>query len=152
MHALPMTQREAFAYIREHHRHLRPPRGDLFRVAAVRSAEGEGSTMLGVIIVGRPVSRVLQDGTTCEVLRLATEGGGNVCSFLYGKAARIARELGYRRIYTYTLASEPGTSLRAAGWVDEGIVTSAREWDCPSRPRDTGVLPQEAKRRWRKDL
>ena len=53
---------------------------------------------------------------TLEVTRLCTDGTKNACSFLYGKAARAAFALGYRRIGTYTLPDEGGASLRAAGW------------------------------------
>lgn len=70
----------------------------------------------GVAIVGRPVSRMRDDGLTLEVTRVATDGCLNACSALYGAAWRAARAQGYTRIGTYSLASEPGTSLRAAGW------------------------------------
>ncbi len=44
----------------------------------------------------------------------------NVCSFLYGAAARAAAAMGYNRIITYTLDSENGASLRASGWICQG--------------------------------
>lgn len=87
-----------------------------------------------MVIVGRPIARHLDDGWTLEVLRCCTDGTANACSFLYGAAWRAARTLGYRKLVTYTLTSEPGTSLRAAGWRIVGQV-NARSWDTPSRPR-----------------
>ena len=72
--------------------------------------------LAGVAIVGRPVSRYLDDGKTLEVNRLCTDGTKNACSFLYAAAARAARAMGYQRIITYTLDTEGGASLRAAGW------------------------------------
>jgi hypothetical protein len=107
----PMTLKAACRYIEAHHRHSRPPHGALFAVGAMR-----GEDLCGVAVIGRPVARLLQDGYTCEVVRLCTQGEYNACSLLYGACRRAARALGYRRIVTYTLASEPGTSLRASGW------------------------------------
>ena len=73
--------------------------------------------LLGVAMAARPLSRMLCDGYTLEVSRVCSiEGSRNVSSFLYGAIARAARALGYRRLVTYTLESEPGVSLRAAGW------------------------------------
>ena len=86
--ALPLKQKQANAYIEEYHRHHGKVTGDIFRVGAVVNGK-----LVGVVIVGRPVSRGLDDGKTVEVLRLCTDGTKNVCSFLYSKAARIAKEL-----------------------------------------------------------
>jgi hypothetical protein len=111
-----------------------------FALAAAR-----GDELVGVAIVGRPVARHLDDGWTLEVLRNCTTGQPNVCSFLYGAAWRATRTLGYRKLITYTLASEPGTSLRAAGWRVVGEV-KPQGWDRPNRARDNGD-PQE-RLRW----
>jgi len=118
----PMTQKEAKAYIRRHHRHHRPPAGDLFRVAA-----NDGGRLVGVIVAGRPVNRVLDDGLTFEVVRCCTDGTPNACSLLYGAVWRAGKALGYRRGITYTLPAEGGASLRAAGWVKVADVTG-RPW------------------------
>ena len=69
---------------------------------------------MGVVIVGRPVSRYLDDGWTLEVNRLCTDGSRNACSMLYGAAWRAARAMGYKRLITYILESECGASKRAA--------------------------------------
>jgi hypothetical protein len=102
---------EANAFVAAHHRHHKPVVGHLFSLGAT-----DGERVIGVVIVGRPVSRFRDDGETAEVTRLCTDGTKNACSFLYGAAARAALALGYRCIGTYILASEPGTSLTAAGW------------------------------------
>ncbi len=136
----PITLREARAYVERHHRHSKPPWGMKFALAAAK-----GDELVGVAIVGRPVARLLDDGWTLEVLRNCTTGEPNACSFLYGAAWRAARALGYRRLVTYTLAKEPGTSLRAAGWRVVGEV-KAQSWDRPNRARDPGD-PQE-RLRW----
>lgn len=120
---------EANAFVTEHHRHHKPVVGHLFSIGAVL-----GDNIVGVVIVGRPVSRFRDDGLTAEVTRLCTDGSKNACSFLYGAAARAAFALGFKRIGTYILASEPGTSLTASGWrmIAE---TPGRSWSVPSRPR-----------------
>lgn len=120
---------EAAAFVSEHHRHHTPPVGHLFSIGAF-----EEGRLCGVVIVGRPVARARQDGETAEITRLCTDGTKDACSFLYGCAARAALALGYRRVGTYTLKSEPGTSLRAAGWKVVAEV-KGRSWDTPSRRR-----------------
>ncbi len=125
----PVTLKEADAFVRAHHRHHRPSRGALFAVAAERSGE-----VVAVAVVGRPVARQLQDGYTAEVVRLATDGSRNACSMLYAAAWRAARALGYRRLVTYILETEPGTSLRAAGWTDIGKAGGGT-WSREGRPR-----------------
>ena len=120
---------EANAFVAEHHRHHKPVIGHLFSLGA--ALEGQ---IVGIAIVGRPVARGRDDGVTAEITRLATDGTKNACSFLYGAAARAAFALGFKRIGTYILASEPGTSLAAAGWRQIGEVRG-RSWSTPSRPR-----------------
>ena len=102
--------------------------------------------LCGVAIAGRPVARALDDGYTLEVLRVCTDGTPNACSKLYGAMRRAAREMGYRKVITYTLAEESGTSLRAAGWSVDGT-TRGDSWDRPNRPRDDRH-PIGPKTRW----
>ena len=142
LHIAPVSFREATAYVKEHHRHHAPPRGHKFSVG-VRDDAGE---LRGVAMIGRPVARALDDGLTLEVNRVATDGAKNACSALYGAAWRAARALGYRRLVTYTLATEPGTSLHASGWKLIGEV-KGRSWSCPSRPREDRGTTQD-KKRW----
>lgn len=139
---VPTTRAEAQAFVEQHHRHHKPSVGDVFCLAV---ADEEG-TVRGVAQVGRPVARGNQDGWTLEVTRVATDGCENACSALYGAAWRAARALGWRKLITYTLASEPGTSLRAAGWSVVGEV-KGRSWTTPSRPR-VDRHPLQGKLRW----
>jgi hypothetical protein len=101
---------------------------------------------VGVVIVGKPVARMLADGWTCEVTRLASDGTKNACSMLYRAAWRAARAMGYRRLVTYTLAEEPGTSLRAAGFRLIGEAGGG-SWSRKDRPR-VDLHPTELKLRW----
>ena len=97
-------------------------------------------------IVGRAVSRVLDQRGWVEVTRVASDGAGNACSPLYGAASRWARRRG-RPVHTYTLDSEPGTSLRAAGWVVVGR-TRAGRWTRVSRHRRARNDEAHEKVRW----
>jgi hypothetical protein len=139
---VPTTLREANAFIAAQHRHHGPVRGCVCVVAVA----DEQRAIRGVAVIGRPVARGLQDGCTAEVTRVATDGAPNACSMLYGAAWRAVRALGYRKLVTYTLASESGTSLRAAGWRVVAEVRG-RSWSCVSRPR-VDSHPTVPKLRW----
>lgn len=140
--AVPCSISDAKEYVAQFHRHHGPPVSGLFAVAC---APLDGA-VCGVAIVGRPIARRNQDGWTAEVTRVATDGTKNACSFLYGSCWRAARALGWKRLITYTLASEPGASLRAAGWRIVGTVTG-KSWSVPSRPR-VDRAPLQDKIRW----
>lgn len=137
-----VSLKEANAYIEEHHRHHGAVRGWKFGASVV----DEEGRVRGVVIVGRPVARGLDDGETLEVLRCCTDGSKNVCSMLYSAARKAAAALGYSSIVTYTLESESGASLRASGW-REVARTKGGSWDTPSRRR-TDKAPTEPKVRW----
>jgi len=133
--AVPIGLAEANAFVMQVHRHHGRVVGHKFSIGATF-----GGQIVGVVIVGRPVARRLDDGMTLEVSRLATDGTRNACSFLYGASARAAFALGYKRIGTYILSSENGASIRAAGWRLVGG-TPGKSWSVPSRPRvDTHPL------------
>jgi hypothetical protein len=143
----PLHLREANAYVDEFHRHHKKVQTHKFSIGAYRDG-----LIVGVVITGRPASRILEDGVTAEVNRLCTDGSPNVCSYLYAVAARVAREMGYRSILTYILTAEPGTSLKAAGWVNEGIFGGGT-WDRPNVGRHrVDKHPLGKKQRWRKIL
>jgi hypothetical protein len=94
----------------------------------------EGGTIRGVAMIGRPVARHRDDGWTLEVQRVCTDGTPNACSALYAASWRAAKAMGYRRLGTYILAAEPGTSLVAAGWKLLGEAGGG-SWNHRSRPR-----------------
>jgi hypothetical protein len=125
----PLELGEANEFVRKVHRHHGPVVGHKFSIGATFD-----DRIVGVAIVGRPVSRNRDDGLTLEVSRLATDGTRNACSFLYGASARAAFALGYKRIGTYILASESGASIKAAGWRLLGE-RGGGSWSVPSRPR-----------------
>lgn len=126
----PITLSEACDFISRWHSHHLPPQGWKFGIAV-----NNGTRVVGVVTVGRPVSRELDNGYTLELTRCCTDGSEkNAASLLYAAAWRATRALGYKRLVTYTLNSEKGTSLKAAGWTVVGE-TRGGSWSCPSRPR-----------------
>ncbi len=130
LHLQPITYREACEFVKRHHRHHKPPQGWLFGTAV-----NDGENIVGVVMVGRPVSRHLDaEGYTAEVTRLCTDGTPHVASKLYAAAWRAAKALGYRRLITYVLASETGGSVKAAGWREVGAAGGGN-WNKPGRPR-----------------
>ena len=142
---VPVSLKDANAFVAEHHRHHKPTRGHKFSIGC----EMDGR-LVGVAIMGRPVSRYLDNGRTLEVNRLCTTGERNACSMLYAAAARAAKAMGYRKIITYTLDSEPGASLRAAGWMCAGPAGGER-WTGQRRPV-ADPYPAQMKLRYEKLL
>lgn len=130
MKAIPIELKEANAFVDRLHRHHAPVHRDKLRIGC----EDDDGHLCGVVQLARPVSRMLDDGKTIEVVRLCTDGTQNACSFLYSRAARIAKEMGYEKIITYILDREYGSSLKASGWHKEAD-TNGGSWDTPSRPR-----------------
>jgi hypothetical protein len=116
--------------------------------------------IVGCAIVGRPVARNTDQERIAEVTRLVTDGTKNACSMLYGAAARAAAAMGFDSIQTFTLKSEPGTSLVAAGWINEGE-TGGGDWNRESTriakswlfdDYNTRSQPMEPKQKWVKLL
>lgn len=141
----PISRNAAMAFLAEHHRHLRRRvTGWLFGCQLVSTIEP--GKVLGIACAGRPASRMLQDGETLEITRVATLGDPNACSRLYGALRRAGQALGYTRFVTYTREDEPGVSPRAAGFRCEGPAGGG-EATRPSRPRRASEDPSP-KVRW----
>jgi len=144
--AYPLELKDANEFVLQLHRHHPPVYRDKFRLACIAN-DGH---MCGVIQAARPVSRMLDDGVTIEIVRCCTDGTYNACSFLYSRITRAAKEMGYTKAITYILEEEIGSSLKASGWHKEAD-TYGHSWNCPSRPRSTKA-PQCNKQRWSKNL
>lgn len=142
---IPVTLSTANAFVAAHHRHHKPVVGHKYSIGCA-----VGCQLIGVVIVGRPVSRYLDDGKTLEVTRLCTNGTPNACSILYAAAARAARAMGYSKIITYTLDTENGVSLRAAGWRCEGAA-GGKQWTGKRKPAEP-QSPLQMKLRYSKTL
>ena len=142
----PMSLAAANEYIRANHRHHGAAAGYKFAIGLT----DDNGELRGVAVVGRPVSRFLDDGCTAEVARLCTDGIKNGCSFLYAAAACAAKAMGYTRILTYILETENGASLRASGWTF-GDIRGGGSWDRPGRRREDKA-PTCKKKLYFKDL
>lgn len=143
----PVTFSEAKEFVAAHHAHNAAPAGWKFGAGI-----WNGPQMIGVVMVGRPVARMIDASTTLEVNRLCVrrdiprELAWNACSQLYGWAAREAKRRGYQNVITYTLATEAGTTLRAAGWAPVAK-TKGGSWSRSRRPRSDNH-PTIQKIRW----
>jgi hypothetical protein len=145
---IPLELSEANELVKKWHRHHKPVIGHRFSIGVLDSKTG---IVVGAAIIGRPVARLVNWHTTVEVVRLVTDGTKNACSILYAAAARIAREIGYEKIQTYILDSEPGISLIAADWICEIEKTGGGEgWH--SRDGRRYDQPNCTKQRWAKIL
>lgn len=137
----PISLAEANAFVAEHHRHHRPVTGHKFSIAC-----SDGDKVVGVAIIGRPVSRYLDDGWTLEVNRCCTDSTRNACSMLYGAAWRAAKAMGYKRLITYILDTETGASVKAAGYKCVGKAGGER-WTGKRRP-EVDLYPAQLKLRF----
>jgi len=133
--------KEACEFIKRHHRHHQPPQGWKFGMAV-----NDEYRVVGVATVGRPVSRILDDGWTLEVTKCFTVGTRNACSMLYSAAWRATKAMGYKRVITYILSSEAGTLLKAAGWRLIGEA-GVGKWGRKNRPREVKA-PTSQKLLW----
>lgn len=143
---VPLGRTAVNDFIDAHHRHHKRVQGGKFFFGAEQDGQ-----LVGVCVVGRPVARLSDDGFTAEVTRLCSTGERNVCSLLYGAAARAAKAIGYRKIQTYVLEEEHGVSLKASGWMSEAE-TAGGSWNRPSRGGRREDQPLGRKRRWARSL
>ncbi len=144
MEIRPITFKEACTFVSLYHRHHKPTVGCKFSIGVY-----DNGTLVGVAICGRPVSRYLDDGLTCEINRLCTDGTYNACSMLYGACCRVAKAMGYKKVITYILQSENGASLKASNFTCEGTAGGTK-W---TGVRDKGQdIPAEMKTRWVRNL
>ena len=151
---VPLTLKEARRFVADHHRHNEPPIGHRFSIGLRR-----GDELVGVVVAGHPIARNTDQALTVELLRVTTDGSRNACSMLYGAACRAAQAMGYQRAITFTLEDEPGTSLRAAGFHEDGT-SGGGEWKHTAGPRSADKptlwgppkMPTGPKTRWVRDL
>ena len=148
MNIIPLTLRKANIFIRDFHRHSKQVVGCRFCIGA--EADGE---LIGVAVIGRPVARKIDQQFTAEIVRTCTNGRKNVNSFLYGAAWRIWKEMGGKRIITYTLDYESGASLKGAGFVKVSITKSfkpGKGWTTRKNREWQSKVHSHPKTRWEK--
>lgn len=144
MEIKPITLRQASDFVNKNHRHHKATVGHKFSIGLF-----DGDRMVGCAVCGRPVGRYLDDGLTCEINRLCTDGTKNACSMLYGACCRVAKEMGYYKIITYILESEDGASLKASNFVCEGKAGGTHWTGERNKGQD---IPREMKTRWVRQL
>lgn len=150
LRVIPCSLRKANDFVEVHHRHnLRTSRdGGKFAVAVA-----SGPQVVGIAIVGNPLSASLMDGYTAEVLRACVlpDAPRNCNSLLYGACRRIWFEMGGAKIVTYTLTEESGASLRGAGWTLADTIKghSTTTWGKSDHlRRKTQAILGQSKHRW----
>ena len=96
---IPLTLKEANEFVTKHHRHNKKCAGHKWSVGAIFKGK-----LVGVIIVGRPIARKLDNRFTLEVNRncVLDDAPKGTCSFLYAKAMKIWQSMGGKKIITYT--------------------------------------------------
>ena len=152
LHHTRIELADANAFVAEHHRHHKPVVGHRFSIGAVL-----GDQLVGVAIVGNPLSASFMDGWTAEVLRVCTIEAApkGACSMLYQACWRAWRAMGGQRLITYTLETESGASLRGAGWRVVGQTKPVKDgWrknDHLNGKRTHSPVMLEVKRRWQMD-
>lgn len=148
LRVIPLSLKEGNAFVAEHHRHHKPTQGHKFSIGA----DYDGK-LVGAAIAGRPVARMVDFRRVLEVTRLVTDGTHNACSLLYSACARAAKAMGYEKIQTYILETEDGTSLKASGWVCEGLAGGG-DWNASKANKGTRRTdqPMGRKLRWSKTL
>jgi hypothetical protein len=144
MRTVRIELKEANEIVARLHRHHKPVVGHRFSIGAEH-----GGKLVGCAIIGRPVARMADQKNIAEVTRLVTDGTRNACSFLYGQAARAAKELGFVQIQTFILPTESGVSLKASGWQRIGE-TKDGSWHTRSNRRSD--QPECRKIKWIKPL
>jgi len=145
-------QKEVKEFINKHHRHLGASLGDKCRVV-VRN----GSHVIACSMMGRPVSRYLDDGKTLEITRVAVNNDlpkeltQNACSQVYSACRKWGKKNGYESVITYTLEDENGSSLKASNFIHEYTQPNNRRnqtWSSKGRVRNDEA-PSCPKKRWR---
>lgn len=144
MKVKPIEFIDACKFVAELHRHHKPPVGQRFSLGVY----GDNS-LVGVAIFGRPIGRHNDPLEVLEVARVCTDGTRNACSILLGAGTRVARAMGYSRIQTFTLESEPGSSLRAVGW-DSKVIDNGFGWLSRDNRNPDEITAR--KRKWWADL
>ena len=144
---VPITFKAACAFIAQHHRHHKPPRGMKFCLGVAL-----GETLVGVVTAGRPVARECDDGLTLEINRTCTDGTRNANSMLYGAARRVGVAMGYTKILTYLEEGETGATMRAVGFRLEEELEPRGSWSEHSLAlkaiRDSVGTGGRARQRW----
>ncbi len=143
LRVVPITLKAARRWIAQHHSYLGAPQGGLLAV----SVEADGRRCC-VAVMEIPKARLLMNGTTAELSRVASDGTTRHAASKAGMAlVRALTAIGYERFVSATLLGEPGTMFRAMGWWPTSIINAAVTWGRRERPRHDAAQPGR-KIRW----
>ena len=146
---VPLTLKDANKFVNQYHRHNKDCRGHRFSIGAIYKNE-----LVGVAIIGRPIARKIDQKVIAEVLRncVKPDAPKGTCSFLYAKAIQAWQVLGGKKIITYTLETEKGSSLKAVSFKE---VSKTPVFKYGWTNRKNRILPETQKVRkvrWEKEL
>jgi len=150
MTVVPITLREANDFVESFHRH----NGRTARDGGKFALGLETDELVGVAIVGNPLSATLMQRGVAEVLRVCVNKNApkNSCSKLYGACWRVWRAMGGHKLLTYTLQSESGASLKGAGFSVVGETSPHSGWGRnrkkDNRTREWQPIYGQLKFRW----
>ena len=149
LRCIPLTLKDANKFVNQYHRHNKDCRGHRFSIGAIYKDE-----LVGVAIVGRPIARKLDQKLIAEVLRNCVKPTApkGTCSFLYSKVIQVWQVLGGKKVITYTLETEKGSSLKAVSFKD---VSKTPVFKNGWTNRKNRILPETQKVRkvrWEKEL
>ena len=121
---IPLSLKQANEFVTKYHRHNKKCTGHKFSIGA----EYKGK-LVGVAIIGRPVARKLDNQFTLEINRncVLNDAPKGTCSFLYAKAIKIWQSMGGKKIITYSLTTESGSSLKAVNFKKETQVQTFKK-------------------------
>lgn len=146
MELIPLSLKEANEFVLSYHRHNKPTVGGKFAIGVI-----DNQRLVGVAIVGRPIARKLSDGVTAEVTRVCTNDDApmGACSKLYSACWKAWKAMGGKKLVTYTLATERGSSVKGAGF--RAVAESKPKkngWNSESRQREWQPVYGQLKFRW----
>lgn len=151
---VPISLNTANNFVKEHHRHCGPLPGHKWSIGLVKTVDDK-NVLIGVAICSVPKAPKNDDGYTLEISRICVTEEGNCCSMLYGACCRIAKDMGYKKVITYTTESEPGISLKASNFtlIAEGC-GSTEAWNGSryKNRKKKPKTPDELKKKWVKVL
>jgi hypothetical protein len=157
----PIPLSVANDFVKKYHRHNDERKIHKFSLGLYKKSEDK-DILIGVAICGSPTGISYNGKSFLEVYRVCVTEANNSCSMLYGRCTRIAKELGYEKLITYTLKTEPGTTVKASGFELETDEAGGKKWtgkrakEREKKRNEAGIVlklpPEEKKNRWAKLL
>ena len=129
-------------FIEKNHSHLHTPSTWICHVAVADSGR-----LCCVAVLNRPCARLLCDGKTAEVGRVASDGTPHAASKALSAITRVAALLGFGRIVSYTLLGEAGTTYVSCGYVATAV-SAGGKWARGGETRTRESQQLGAKVRW----